>query len=118
MKKALALLLAMVLFLVSACGTKPQETATPEQTPSAEASKDWIVADIAGNVTAQTSVKETDDFHVAVNKDWLTSVDMSGGTVQVSTCSSLSKLILMSSSMIGSLNLMDFNHCPLAWRSG
>ena len=35
-----------------------------------------------------------------------------------STCSSLSKLILMSSSMIGSLNLMDFNHCPLAWRSG
>ena len=36
----------------------------------------------------------------------------------VSTCSSLSKLILMSSSMIGSLNLMDFNHCPLAWRSG
>ena len=36
----------------------------------------------------------------------------------VSTCSSLSKLILMSSSMMGSLNLMDFNHCPLAWRSG
>lgn len=35
-----------------------------------------------------------------------------------STCSSLSKLILMSSSIIGSLNLMDFNHCPLAWRSG
>ena len=31
----------------------------------------------------------------------------------VSTCSSLSKLILISSSMIGSLNLMDFNHCPL-----
>ena len=40
------------------------------------------------------------------------------GTFYVSTCSSLSKLILMSSSMIGSLNLMDFNHCPLAWRSG
>ena len=36
----------------------------------------------------------------------------------LSTCSSLSKLILMSSSIIGSLNLMDFNHCPLAWRSG
>ena len=43
------------------------------------------MADIAGNVTAQTSVKETDDFHVAVNKDWLTSVDMSGGTMQVSS---------------------------------
>lgn len=85
MKKVLAFLLAILLFLVSACGTKPQETATPEQTSSAQASKDWIVADIAGNVTAQTSVKETDDFHVAVNKDWLTSVDMSGGTMQVSS---------------------------------
>lgn len=29
---------------------------------------------------------------------------------QVSTCSSLSKLILISSSMIGSLNLMDLSH--------
>ena len=36
----------------------------------------------------------------------------------VSTYSSLSKLIFISSSIIGSLNLMDFNHCPLAWRSG
>ena len=35
-----------------------------------------------------------------------------------SICSSLSKLILMSSSMMGSLNLMDFNHCPLGCRSG
>ena len=31
----------------------------------------------------------------------------------VSTCCSLSKLIFISSSMIGSLNLMDFSHCPL-----
>ena len=44
--------------------------------------------------------------------------DMIRVAEQVSICSSLSKLILMSSSMIGSLNLMDFNHCPLAWRSG
>ena len=36
----------------------------------------------------------------------------------VSTCSSLSKLMLISSSMIGSLNLMDFSHCPLGCRSG
>ena len=36
----------------------------------------------------------------------------------LSTCSSLSKLILMSSSMMGSLNLIDINHCPFAWRSG
>lgn len=30
-----------------------------------------------------------------------------------STCSSFSKLILRSSSMIGSLKVMDFSHCPL-----
>ena len=36
----------------------------------------------------------------------------------VSTCCSLSKLIFISYSMIGSLNLMDFSHCPLGWRSG
>lgn len=35
-----------------------------------------------------------------------------------STCVSLSKLKLIFSSMIGSLNLMDFSHCPLGWRSG
>ena len=39
--------------------------------------------------------------------------DMIRVAEQVSTCSSLSKLILISSSMIGSLNLMDFSHCPL-----
>ena len=31
----------------------------------------------------------------------------------VSTCESLSKLRLMFSSIMGSLNLMDFSHCPL-----
>ena len=35
----------------------------------------------------------------------------------VSTCVSLSKLKLISSSIIGSLNLMDLSHCPLGWRS-
>lgn len=84
MKKALAFLLAILLFLVSACGTKPQETA-PAATPSAEQPKEWIAADLAGSVTAQAVVKETDDFHTAVNKDWLTSVDMSGGKMQVSS---------------------------------
>lgn len=34
-----------------------------------------------------------------------------------STCVSLSKLISISSSIIGSLNLMDLSHCPLGWRS-
>ena len=45
-------------------------------------------------------------------------VDLSPVVDQVSTCSSLSKLMLISSSMIGSLNLMDFSHCPLGCRSG
>ncbi len=35
----------------------------------------------------------------------------------VSTCASLSKLKLISSSIIGSLNLMDLSHCPLGCRS-
>ena len=35
----------------------------------------------------------------------------------VSTCLSLSKLKFISCSMIGNLNLMDFSHCPLGWRS-
>ena len=37
--------------------------------------------------------------------------------ITVSTCVSLSKLISISSSIIGSLNLMDLSHCPLGWRS-
>lgn len=32
-------------------------------------------------------------------------------------CASLSKLKLISSAMIGSLNLMDLSHWPLGWRS-
>lgn len=35
----------------------------------------------------------------------------------VSICASLSKLKLISSAMIGSLNLMDLSHWPLGWRS-
>lgn len=35
----------------------------------------------------------------------------------VSICVSLSKLKLISSAMIGSLNLMDLSHCPLGCRS-
>ena len=36
----------------------------------------------------------------------------------VSICKSLSKLIFISSSIIGSLNLMDLSHCPFSCRSG
>lgn len=35
----------------------------------------------------------------------------------ISICVSLSKLKLISSAMIGSLNLMDLSHCPLGCRS-
>lgn len=36
----------------------------------------------------------------------------------VSICVSLSKLIFISSSIIGSLNLIDLSHCPFSCRSG
>lgn len=42
---------------------------------------------------------------------------LSFGDLTVSTCVSLSKLISISSSMIGSLNLMDFSHCTFGFRS-
>ena len=64
------------------------------------------------------------------NGQWLKSIsfklpiidqdfDINGwvNNTHVSTCESLSKLSDMSSSIIGSLNLMDFSHWPLGCRS-
>lgn len=44
--------------------------------------------------------------------------DIFNGMVYDSICKSLSKLIFISSSIIGSLNLMDLSHCPFSCRSG
>lgn len=43
--------------------------------------------------------------------------DIFNGMVYDSTCSLLSKLKFISSSIMGSLKRMDFNHWPLGWRS-
>jgi len=94
-----ALVIAFLLMAVS-CGAPQQEasSAPAQESASAEPTQvaeepapqqdeamdtAWINSDIAGNVTAETVASEKDDFHVAVNKDWLAE-DNLGSTLQVS----------------------------------
>ena len=39
----------------------------------------WFVSDLMGNVTADTQVQAEDDFHAAVNKDWLATAEIPQG---------------------------------------
>lgn len=61
----------------------------PEVVPGQTISKDskWINSDLDGAVNEQVTVSEKDDFHTAVNREWLlnTKVDDSKGEVQTFT---------------------------------
>lgn len=71
------------------------------------------------SIIAQMDSRERNIYAGALDGNSINDLnDMIRVAEQVSTCSSLSKLILISSSMIGSLNLMDFSHWPLGCRSG
>ena len=93
----LALWLVASLLLATACAT-PAPSASPSTSPSAsettqpsaspeESTSDsqWFVSDIEGAVTAETTVDLKDDFHAAVNQDWLSTAEISAGQIQASS---------------------------------
>ena len=45
---------------------------------------DWLFSDISGEVTPETNLSPVDDFHVAVNKEWLSTTQIPEGQTQVS----------------------------------
>ncbi|MEG0124948.1 MAG: M13 family metallopeptidase [Clostridia bacterium] len=79
MKKFTSLLAAMLLLLAVvpsfAEGTAPQ----------------WMNSNIVGSVTAETEASLKDDFHLAVNKDWLVSTKIEEGAMAASTFSERNK---------------------------
>ncbi|MEG0864289.1 MAG: hypothetical protein RSI32_07380, partial [Clostridia bacterium] len=69
--KKLTFLLAVMLLLLAvvpsfAEGTAPQ----------------WMNSNIVGSVTAETETSLKDDFHLAVNKDWLVTTKIEEGRAQ------------------------------------
>ncbi|MEG0271112.1 MAG: hypothetical protein RR821_12765, partial [Clostridia bacterium] len=79
MKKFTSLLAAMLLLLAVvpsfAEGTAPQ----------------WINSNVVGSVTAETEASLKDDFHLAVNKDWLVTTKIEEGAMAASTFSERNK---------------------------
>lgn len=73
--------------------------------------------DIVINSTGTGTLGRVGFYRATDNHNSIPIVPDSHVTVIRSTCSSLSKLKFISSSIIGSLNRMDFSHCPLGWRS-
>ncbi len=70
------LLVFAVLITAAGCVAPPSE----ENTKAG-----WIVSDIAGSVTADMNISVKDDFHAAVNKDWLSSSTIPSDKPQIST---------------------------------
>ncbi|MEG1360596.1 MAG: hypothetical protein RSE23_13105, partial [Clostridia bacterium] len=79
MKKFTSLLAAMLLLFAAvpsfAEGTAPQ----------------WMNSNVVGSVTAETEASLKDDFHLAVNKDWLVSTKIEEGAIMASTFSERNK---------------------------
>ncbi|MEG0721996.1 MAG: hypothetical protein RR446_09655, partial [Lachnospiraceae bacterium] len=48
-----------------------------------ETAPQWINSNILGNVTEETKVSLKDDFHLAVNKDWLATAKIGEGQTRV-----------------------------------
>lgn len=69
MKKLLTLTLVLLMAVSSAL-------AAPAQ---------WVNSDILGTVTADTQVNLKDDFHMAMNKDWLANAKLTPTQMQVSS---------------------------------
>ncbi|MEG0273370.1 MAG: M13 family metallopeptidase [Hydrogenoanaerobacterium sp.] len=95
MKKLISLLLAITLSIsafTGCSGAKKEPEApsaakssqsTSESAPKEEAPQ-WINSNILGSVTEETKVSLKDDFHLAMNKDWLATAKIGEGHSQVS----------------------------------
>lgn len=89
--RILALLLALVMLSGLLCGCSEEKlleyasSALPDVVPGKTISSDskWINSDIVGAVDETVQVSEKDDFHTAVNMQWLldTEVDSKMGSV-------------------------------------
>ena len=62
--------------------TLPYDKPDPDQMKSAYP---WICSDLVDNVGSLDGLTETDDFHAAVNRDWLTSNSIPSGYVSYDT---------------------------------
>ncbi|MEG0702834.1 MAG: M13 family metallopeptidase, partial [Christensenella sp.] len=95
MKKITTVTIAILLIaslLFSACsvtqtastspGPHGAEGALPTQ---AATNKEWINADLVGNITADMSLSQKDDYHAAVNQDWLASTKIPDGETQINS---------------------------------
>ena len=58
--------------------TLPYEASDPAQSASAHA---WLCSDLVENVDKLDSLTETEDFHAAVNREWLTTKSIPSGYV-------------------------------------
>ena len=80
--------------VIAGCGAQPQQTEKPAQDaaeeaePAAEQEKadfdttggsPWLATVIRGNVTKDTPTSLTDDFYLAINKDWLATAEVPAG---------------------------------------
>jgi len=54
----------------------------------------WTDSDIPGSVTADTQADLKDDFHLAVNKDWLAAAEIPAGQMQVSSFTERNKEVM------------------------
>lgn len=75
LKQIVSVMMILILLLVSGCSDTTKEM---EQTTG------WLVSDIVGNVTADTEIDYKDDFHLAVNKDWILGAKIPQTEVMVS----------------------------------
>lgn len=57
----------------------PQQTPAPEKDAAGKTAKGWIASDVLGSVTTDTQVELQDDFHAAVNKDWMAVAEIPEG---------------------------------------
>lgn len=99
MKKLLAFILAMLMALAvfAGCAAEPQNTApaasataegtaepSAEETSAASAGTQWLNSDVSGNVTADMETDVKDDFHAAVNQEWMVGTEL-GARAEVSS---------------------------------
>ncbi len=54
----------------------------------------WTDSDIPDSVTADTQADLKDDFHLAVNKDWLAAAEIPAGQMQVSSFTERNKEVM------------------------
>jgi len=102
-KKICILLICVIMIAANLCGcaapavsqpqaaqeAEPVKTPVPLQTPApaevedTKSPTDWIVSDIMGSVTADMQLDPKDDFHAAINQDWLSTARIPQGYTNV-----------------------------------